>query len=109
MYKRQPIPSFGGSFDGGSHTISNCVLATDGSHQGFFRYLQEEGSIVDLNLEGRVEPDNSRNQVGGLVGSSYGSIENCSFNGKVTGTNYVGGIAAVSYTHLDVYKRQVVK
>ncbi len=92
-----PIPSFSGSFDGGGHTISNFVLATDGSHQGFFRYLQEEGSIVDLNLEGRVEPDNSRNQVGGLVGSSYGSIENCSFNGKVTGTNYVGGIAGENY------------
>ena len=92
-----PIPSFSGSFDGGGHTISNFVLATDGSHQGFFRYLQAGGSIKNLNLEGRVEPDNSRCQVGGLVGTSYGSIENCSFDGKVTGLNYVGGIAGESY------------
>ena len=92
-----PIPSFSGSFDGGGHTISNFVLATDGSHQGFFRYLQAGGSIKNLKLEGRVEPDNSRCQVGGLVGTSYGSIENCSFDGKVTGLNYVGGIAGESY------------
>lgn len=92
-----PIPSFSGSFDGGGHTIRNFVLATDGSHQGFFRYLQEGGSIKNLKLEGRVEPDNSRCQVGGLVGTSYGSIENCSFDGKVTGLNYVGGIAGESY------------
>ena len=92
-----PIPSFSGSFDGGGHTISNFVLATDGSHQGFFRYLQSEGSIKNLSLEGRVEPDNSRCQVGGLVGSSYGTIENCSFSGKVTGLNYVGGIAGENY------------
>lgn len=92
-----PIPSFSGSFDGGGHTISNFVLGTDGSHQGFFRYLQSEGSIKNLSLEGRVEPDNSRCQVGGLVGSSYGTIENCSFSGKVTGLNYVGGIAGENY------------
>ena len=92
-----PIPSFSGSFDGGGHTIKNFVLATDGSHQGLFRYLQAGGSIRNLKLEGRVEPDNSRCQVGGLVGTSYGSIENCSFDGKVTGLNYVGGIAGESY------------
>lgn len=88
-----PIPSFSGSFDGGGHTIKNFVLGTDGSHQGLFRYLQEGGSIENLKLEGRVEPDNSRCQVGGLVGSNYGRIENCAFNGKVAGLNYVGGIA----------------
>ena len=92
-----PIPSFSGSFDGGGHTIKNFALATDGSHQGLFRYLQAGGSIKNLKLEGRVEPDNSRCQVGGLVGTSYGSIENCSFDGKVTGLNYVGGIAGESY------------
>ena len=53
--------------------------------------------MENLKLEGRVEPDNSRCQVGGLVGTSYGSIENCSFDGKVTGLNYVGGIAGESY------------
>ena len=95
-----PIPSFSGSFDGGGHTISNFVLGTDGSHQGFFRYLQKEGSISKLNLEGRVEPDNSRNQVGGLVGTNYGTIDDCSFNGKVSGMNYVGGIAGENYGNI---------
>lgn len=92
-----PIPSFSGSFDGGGHTIKNFVLATDGSHQGLFRYLQADGVIRDLNLTGTVDPDSSRCQVGGLVGTNYGTIENCSFNGKVTGLNYVGGIAGENF------------
>ena len=96
-----PIPSFSGSFDGGGHTIKNFVLATDGSHQGFFRYLQAGGSIKNLKLEGRVEPDNSRCQVGGLVGTSYGRIDNCAFDGKVTGLNYVGGIAGENYGSIE--------
>ena len=96
-----PIPSFSGSFDGGGHSIKNFVLATDGSHQGFFRYLQAGGSIRNLKLEGRVEPDNSRCQVGGLVGTSYGSIENCSFDGKVTGQNDVGGIAGENHGSIE--------
>ena len=96
-----PIPSFSGSFDGGGHSIKNFVLATDGSHQGFFRYLQAGGSIRNLKLEGRVEPDNIRCQVGGLVGTSYGSIENCSFDGKVTGQNDVGGIAGENHGSIE--------
>lgn len=87
-----PIPSFSGIFDGGGHTISNMILATDGSNQGMFRYLQDGAVIRNLNVEGTVEPDNSRCQVGGIVGTSYGTIEFCSFKGKVTGLNYVGGI-----------------
>ena len=35
----QPIPSFGGVFDGGGHSITGLHLATDGSHQGLFRYI----------------------------------------------------------------------
>lgn len=96
-----PIASFSGSFDGGGHTIKNFVLATDGSHQGLFRYLQADGRIENLKLEGRVEPDNSRCQVGGIVGSSYGIIENCSFSGKVSGLNYVGGIAGENYGSIN--------
>lgn len=92
-----PIPSFSGSFDGGGHTIKNFVLATDGSHQGLFRYLQADGVIRDLKLAGTVDPGSSRCQVGGFVGTNYGTIENCSFNGKVTGLNYVGGIAGENF------------
>lgn len=87
-----PIPSFSGSFDGNGHTIKNFVLATDGSHQGFFRYLQLNSVVNDLNLVGRVEPGSSRSQVGGIVGTNRGTVSGCSFTGSVDGLNYVGGI-----------------
>jgi len=92
-----PIPSFSGVFDGGGHTVSGFVLATDGSHQGLFRYLQEGGEIKNLHVIGRVEPDNSRSYVGGIVGTSWGTISGCSFDGTVTGLNYVGGIVGNSF------------
>lgn len=92
-----PVPTFSGSFDGGGHSIINLKTATDGSHQGFFRYIQAEGSVKNLHLEGSVTPDNSREQVGGLAGTNYGSIERCSFKGTVSGLSAVGGIAGENF------------
>ena len=36
-------------------------------------------------------------EVGGIVGTNYGTIESCNFNGSVSGEFFVGGIAGVSY------------
>ena len=96
-----PIPSFSGVFDGKGHSISNFVLATDGSHQGLFRYLQEGGEIRSLTVEGRVEPENSQSQVGGMVGTSRGHIADCRFSGTVSGKNYVGGVAGENYGTIE--------
>ncbi len=87
-----PIPTFSGVFDGGGHTIKNMKTATNGSHQGLFRYIQAEGTVKNLNVEGMVCPEGSQNQLGGIVGVNYGTVENCSFSGTVKGLNHVGGI-----------------
>lgn len=92
-----PIPTFSGSFDGGRHTVYNLKTATDGSHQGLFRYLQAEGTITNLNVKGSVTPKNSRCMVGGIVGTNYGSISACSFEGDVAGLSKVGGIAGENF------------
>ncbi|MBS1419233.1 MAG: hypothetical protein HP001_03275 [Oscillospiraceae bacterium] len=92
-----PIPSFSGSFDGGGHTISNMVTATDGSNQGLFRYIQAAGEVKNLNVQGSVSPENGRNEVGGIAGTNYGLIAECSFDGSVSGLNYVGGIAGANH------------
>lgn len=89
----EPFASFSGVFDGRGHTISGVTLSTDGAHQGFFRYIQEGGWVKDLNIEGTVNPSNIRTEVGGLVGTNYGLVENCSFSGEVHGLEKVGGIA----------------
>lgn len=93
----EPIPSFSGSFDGGGHSITGLRLSTDGSHQGLFRYIREEGSVRDLHVSGSIAPSNGRCQVGGLAGVNYGSIVGCSFDGSVTGLNYVGGLVGENY------------
>ena len=92
-----PIPTFGGIFEGGGHRISGLHLATDGSHQGFFRYIQETGEVRDLALSGSIAPDNGRCELGGLAGENRGSISGCSFSGSVTGQNYVGGLVGRNY------------
>ena len=90
------IPIFSGVFEGRGHTLSGLSL-TGGSNLGLFRYLQEGAVVRDLKLTGSVAPDEGSDKVGALAGSSYGSIENCSFEGSVTARNYVGGLVGESY------------
>ena len=88
-----PIPSFSGKFYGNGYKIENFSCASNGSHQGLFRYLEAEGRIVNLNVTGVVTPEGSRCSVGGIVGTNRGSIIGCSFHGTVDGLISVGGIA----------------
>lgn len=87
------IPSFRGIFDGQNHRITNLRLEGAGSSQGLFRQLQEGGVIRNLSVEGRISPQGSESQVGGIVGRNYGLIDNCTFSGTVGGDNEIGGIA----------------
>ena len=90
------IPSFSGVFEGGGHSISGMYLS-GGSNLGLFRYVQSTGVIRDLKLKGTVAPSNGSDKIGALAGSSGGSIENCSFEGTVSGRNYVGGLVGQSF------------
>lgn len=92
-----PIPSFSGTFNGNNHTISSYLLGSDGSNQGFIRYLKNGGTVCNLKISGSSKPGLSACQAGGFAGVSYGSIINCSFDGEITGINYVGGIAGINY------------
>jgi len=87
-----PVPSFSGTFLGNGHTIKNFYCGSNGSHQGLFRYLEEGGRIADLNVAGTITPDGSQSSVGGIVGTSRGTIASCSFSGTVNGLISVGGI-----------------
>ena len=90
------IPTFGGIFDGGGFTISNVKLTGNGSAAGLFRYVQEGAKVRNLTVTGEISPSGSQDQVGGIVGVNYGSIENCKFAGNVIGDTEVGGIAGVN-------------
>ncbi len=90
------IPSFGGIFDGGGHTVSGRTLTAAGSAVGLFRYIQDGAVVRNLSVAGTVAPAGSKSQVGILAGSNYGMILDCSVSGSVTGTTEVGGIAGVN-------------
>ena len=89
----QAIPTFGGTFDGGGHTISGLSLTGSGNTQGLFRYLQPGGTVRDLNVKGNLSPTDFRDTIGGIVGDNQGQILRCTFRGSVSGKTDVGGIA----------------
>ena len=88
-----PIPSFGGAFDGGGHTISGLDMEESVSPAGLFGVVQKGGSVKNLHVEGALTPSGDSQDLGGIAGKNHGTIENCSFNGSVSGKRNVGGIA----------------
>lgn len=87
------IPIFEGSFDGQGHTIRGLRFTGDGAVRGLFRYLTASAQVRQLHVEGWLHPGGSQSQVGGIAGCNSGSIEQCSFQGSISGGSYVGGIA----------------
>ena len=92
----QPIPTFGGTFDGQGHTISGLTITGSGGTRGLFRYLQSGGSVKNLNVSGTIDPSGRQDVLGGIVGSSQGTVANCSFSGTISGKNTVGGIVGIN-------------
>lgn len=86
------IPTFGGYFDGQGHTVSGLLVRDGISYTGLFCYTQASAVIVDLKVQGSVCPSGKSMVVGGVVGDNSGIIMNCSFEGNVEGSDYVGGI-----------------
>ena len=88
-----PIPSFGGTFDGGGHTISGLDMEESVSPAGLFGVVQKGGSVKNLRIEGALTPSGDSQDLGGIAGENHGTIENCTFNGSASGKRNVGGIA----------------
>lgn len=86
------VPIFMGTLEGNDHTITGLSVVQEGSAQGLFRYLGETGIIRNLTVRGEVTPSGSQSDVGGIVGVNSGTLQNCHFEGKVSGSDRVGGI-----------------
>ena len=89
----EPIPNFGGEFDGKGHTIRGLNVQESYVPVGLFCVLQKGAVVRDLNVEGSVAPSGASESVGGIAGENNGTITGCSFTGTVSGTRNVGGIA----------------
>ncbi len=90
------IQVFTGIFDGQGHTISGFRYQGDGYVAGLFRYIEKDGLVENLKLKGEVIASDEKECIGGLCGVNYGTIENCSFQGTVSGRTTVGGLVGVN-------------
>ena len=84
-----------GTFDGRGHTIKGLTVTTNDQFVGLFGYLDRAGTVKNVVMEGIQITSNHvlmSGNTGGVVGYSWGTIENCSVSGSVSGTNCVGGV-----------------
>ena len=84
-----------GTFDGRGHTIKGLTVTTNDQFVGLFGYLDKAGTVKNVVMEGIQITSNHvlmSGNTGGVVGYSWGTIENCSVSGSVSGTVYVGGV-----------------
>ena len=89
--------SYKGTFDGGGHTITGLTFTTNDEYVGLFGWLNRAGTVKNVVMEG-VQITSHQiygGSIGGVVGYSWGTIENCSVSGSVSGTVYVGGVVGV--------------
>ena len=89
--------SYKGTFDGGGHTITGLTFTTNDEFAGLFGWLNRAGTVKNVVMEGVQITSNQiyGGSIGGVVGSGWGTIENCSVSGNVSGTVYVGGVVGV--------------
>ena len=86
--------SYKGTFDGGGHTITGLTFTTNDEYAGLFGWLNKAGTVKNVVMEGVQITSNQiyGGSIGGVAGYSWGTIENCSVSGSVSGTVYVGGV-----------------
>ena len=90
--------SYKGTFDGGGHTITGLTFTTNDEFAGLFGWLNRAGTVKNVVMEGVQITSNHvlmSGNTGGVVGYSWGTIENCSVSGSISGTVYVGGVVGV--------------
>ena len=91
--------TYKGTFDGGGHTIKGLTVTTNDEYAGLFGRLGEAGTVKNVVMEGVQITSNQINggSIGGVVGFSRGTIENCTVSGSVSGTVYVGGVVGAQW------------
>ena len=92
--------AYTGTFDGGGHTITGLTVTTNDEYAGLFGYLSNfnnaAGTVKNVVMDGiQITCNHRSGYAGGVVGYSWGTIENCSVSGSVSATVSVGGVVGV--------------
>lgn len=91
--KLDPVSIFCGTFEGDGYVIKGFRIDQPGSDYGFFRFIEAQGSVRGLTVEGELKPSGTRQNIGGIAGTNRGSIVNCHFRGSIIARDTAGGIA----------------
>ena len=90
--------SYKGTFDGGGHTITGLTFTTNDEFAGLFGSIGNAGTVKNVMMEGvQITSNHMSGSIGGVVGYSWGTIENCSVSGSVSGTIFVGGVVGAQW------------
>ena len=96
--------SYTGTFDGGGHTITGLTVTTNDKYAGLFGYLGNfnngAATVKNVVMDGiQITCNHRLGYAGGVAGFSWGTIENCSVSGSISGTVSVGGVVGVQRDH----------
>ena len=96
--------SYTGTFDGGGHTITGLTVTTNDEYAGLFGYLgnfgNAAGTVKNVVMDGiQITCNHRLGYAGGVAGFSWGTIENCSVSGSISGTVSVGGVVGAQRDH----------
>ena len=93
--------AYTGTFDGNGKTITGLTVTGSYKYAGLFGDIDENGTVKNVVLEDvQITSDNSSGYAGGVAGNSWGTIENCSVSGSVSGNstyNSVGGVVGYQW------------
>ncbi len=93
---------FAGTFDGAGHAVRNLTVNPGGGYRGLFGYVDRDGTLKNLTVEGGSVAGGSSYGAGALAGHLDGKIEDCANEGAaVTGVD-AGGIAGSTGTDAGI-------
>lgn len=95
-----------GTFNGKDKTITGLTVKQEGTNYvGLFGCIGSGGTVKDVTLtKARVT---GGSYVGGVAGQNEGTVENCSVDGTVIGTEYdTGGIVGTNYGKISGCKAE---
>ena len=86
-----------GTFDGGTYTITGLTVNQTRENVGLIGCIGSNGTVKNVKLE-NVNITGDGYFVGGVAGTNYGTIENCSVDGTLTNNrHYLGGVVGDNY------------
>ena len=86
-----------GTFDGNNYTITGLTVNQTRNYVGLIGCIGSDGTVKNVKLE-NVNITGDGYFVGGVAGTNYGTIENCSVDGTLTNNrHYLGGVVGDNY------------